>query len=136
MNFFVKDGAFSMTPYGKPRKVLNIRRNPAGNAYSELRGVMVRGHCDIIESLGYITPSGAECVGVLEHIGFWRLLDAGETREEPRQILDNRRDAQAPRLGLDDFTKGLCHSSERAATKSLDNLSDPVGGPISSASRQ
>ena len=56
MNFFVKDGAFFMTSYGKAQKVLNIRRNPkvalmveAGDAYSELRGVMVRGHCEIIE---------------------------------------------------------------------------------------
>jgi PPOX class probable F420-dependent enzyme len=56
MNFFVKDGAFYMTSYGKAQKVVNIRRNPkvalmveAGNAYAELRGVMVRGHCEIIE---------------------------------------------------------------------------------------
>ena len=56
MNFSVKDGAFYMTSYGKAQKVLNIRRNAkvalmveAGDAYSELRGVMVRGHCQIIE---------------------------------------------------------------------------------------
>jgi PPOX class probable F420-dependent enzyme len=58
MNYFVKDGAFYMTSYGKAQKVVNIRRNPrvalmveSGNAYSELRGVMVRGHCEIIEDL-------------------------------------------------------------------------------------
>lgn len=56
MNYFVKDGAFHMTSYGKAQKVINIRRNPkvalmveAGDAYGELRGVMVRGHCEIIE---------------------------------------------------------------------------------------
>src|SRR5215469_15957365 len=56
MNFFMKDGAFYMTSYAKAQKVLNIRRNPkvalmieSGNAYAELRGVMVRGHCEIIE---------------------------------------------------------------------------------------
>src|SRR5215472_3737745 len=56
MNFFVKDGAFYMTSYGKAQKVLNIRRNPnvalmveAGDQYSELQGVLVRGRCDIIE---------------------------------------------------------------------------------------
>ena len=56
MNFFVKDGAFCMTSYAKAQKVLNIRRNPkvalmaeAGDKYSELQGVMVRGHCEIIE---------------------------------------------------------------------------------------
>ena len=56
MSYFAKDGAFYMTSYGKAQKVVNIRRNPkvalmieAGNAYAELRGVMVRGHCEIIE---------------------------------------------------------------------------------------
>jgi nitroimidazol reductase NimA-like FMN-containing flavoprotein (pyridoxamine 5'-phosphate oxidase superfamily) len=56
MRFFVEDGAFYMTSYGKAQKVLNIRRNPmvglmveTGAAYSELQGVMVRGHCEIIE---------------------------------------------------------------------------------------
>ncbi len=56
MNFIVEDGAFYLTSYGKAQKVVNIRRNPkvalmieAGDAYTELRGVMIRGHCDIIE---------------------------------------------------------------------------------------
>src|SRR5215813_13366331 len=56
MNFVAKDGAFLMTSYAKAQKVVNIRRNPkvglmveAGNGYAELRGVMVRGHCEIIE---------------------------------------------------------------------------------------
>jgi len=56
MNYFAEDGAFYMTSYGKAQKVVNIRRNPkvalmieSGNAYAELRGVMVRGHCEIIE---------------------------------------------------------------------------------------
>jgi PPOX class probable F420-dependent enzyme len=56
MNFYVEDGAFYMTSYGKAQKVVNILRNPkvalmveAGSRYSELRGVMVRGHCEIIE---------------------------------------------------------------------------------------
>jgi PPOX class probable F420-dependent enzyme len=56
MGYFFADGAFYMTSYAKAQKVLNIRRNPqvglmveAGNAYAELRGVMVRGTCEIIE---------------------------------------------------------------------------------------
>src|SRR5438045_7161192 len=56
MNYFAKDGAFYMTSYAKAQKVVNIRRNPkvalmieAGDAYAELRGVMVRGQCEIIE---------------------------------------------------------------------------------------
>ena len=58
MNFLARDGAILMTSYGKAQKVLNIRRNPkvavmveSGRAYSELRGVMIRGICEIIEDL-------------------------------------------------------------------------------------
>ena len=58
MNYFVKDGAFYMTSYGKAQKVVNVRRNPkvglmveTGDSYAELRGVMVRGHCEIIEDV-------------------------------------------------------------------------------------
>ena len=56
MNFVLRDGAFYMTSYGKAQKVVNIRRNPkvammaeTGSAYAELKGVMVRGLCEIIE---------------------------------------------------------------------------------------
>jgi PPOX class probable F420-dependent enzyme len=56
MNYFEKDGAFWMTSYGKAQKVVNIRRDPRvalmvelGESYGELRGVMVRGHCTILE---------------------------------------------------------------------------------------
>jgi PPOX class probable F420-dependent enzyme len=56
MNYFAKDGAFYMTSYAKAQKIVNIRRNPkaalmieAGDSYAELRGVMVRGRCEIIE---------------------------------------------------------------------------------------
>jgi PPOX class probable F420-dependent enzyme len=55
MNFLEKNGVFYMTSYAKAQKVLNIRRNPkvalmveAGDQYSELQGVMVRGHCEIV----------------------------------------------------------------------------------------
>ncbi len=56
MNYFARDGAFFMTSYGKAQKVVNIRRNPrvalmieAGDEYAELRGVMIRGRCEILE---------------------------------------------------------------------------------------
>src|SRR5580704_18098294 len=56
MTFGVKDGAYYMTSYAKAQKVLNIRRNPrvglmieAGGSYAELKGVMVRGTCEIVE---------------------------------------------------------------------------------------
>jgi PPOX class probable F420-dependent enzyme len=56
MNYFARDGAFYMTSYGKAQKVVNVRRNPkvalmveTGDAYAELRGVMIRGRCEILE---------------------------------------------------------------------------------------
>jgi PPOX class probable F420-dependent enzyme len=56
MNFLARDGAILMTSYGKAQKVINIRRNPkvgvmveTGRSYSDLRGVMIRGECEIIE---------------------------------------------------------------------------------------
>ena len=56
MNYVYKDGAFYMTSYGKAQKVVNIRRNPkvglmveSGKVYNELQGVLVRGHCEIVE---------------------------------------------------------------------------------------
>lgn len=56
MGFVALDGAIYMTSYAKAQKVLNIRRNPkvgvmieTGNQYAEFQGVMLRGHCDIIE---------------------------------------------------------------------------------------
>src|SRR6202795_4344541 len=56
MSFLAKDGAIYMTSYAKAQKVLNIRRNPkvgvmieAGREYAEFQGVMIRGHCEVIE---------------------------------------------------------------------------------------
>jgi PPOX class probable F420-dependent enzyme len=67
MNFYARDGAFYMTSYAKAQKVVNIRRNPkvalmveTGNSYSELRGVMVRGHCEIVEGEDAVRTAFAE----------------------------------------------------------------------------
>jgi nitroimidazol reductase NimA-like FMN-containing flavoprotein (pyridoxamine 5'-phosphate oxidase superfamily) len=56
MSFGVRDGVYYMTSYAKAQKILNIQRNPkvglmveAGASYAELKGVMVRGHCELIE---------------------------------------------------------------------------------------
>jgi PPOX class probable F420-dependent enzyme len=70
MNYFVKDGAFYMTSYAKAQKVVNIRRNPqvglmieSGGAYAELKGVMVRGRCEIIEDVETVRAAMAESRG-------------------------------------------------------------------------
>lgn len=56
MGYLYKDGAIYMTSYGKAQKVLNARRNPkvgvmveTGKRYAELRGVMIRGNCEVID---------------------------------------------------------------------------------------
>jgi nitroimidazol reductase NimA-like FMN-containing flavoprotein (pyridoxamine 5'-phosphate oxidase superfamily) len=61
MGFYVEDGAFYMTSYAKAQKVINIRRNPkvglmveTGASYAELRGVMVRGSCEIIDDVNIV----------------------------------------------------------------------------------
>ena len=89
MNFAVRDGAYYMTSYGKAQKVVNIRRNPkvalmveAGSAYAELKGVMVRGHCEILE--------GAEAVA---EVFAWMAEDrreprpAGASRSAPKRVV-------------------------------------------------
>jgi nitroimidazol reductase NimA-like FMN-containing flavoprotein (pyridoxamine 5'-phosphate oxidase superfamily) len=79
MNFVMRDGAFYMTSYGKAQKIVNIRRNPkiaimaeAGTAYAELRGVMARGICEIIE--------GAEAV---HQVFAWSAEARGESYKRP-----------------------------------------------------
>jgi len=79
MNFVMHDGAFYMTSYGKAQKVVNIRRNPkiaimaeAGTAYAQLRGVMARGLCEIIE--------GAEAV---HQVFAWSAEARGESYKRP-----------------------------------------------------
>ena len=56
MGFLAKDDAIYMTSYAKAQKVINIKRNPkvglmieTGKNYGDFRGLMIRGHCDIIE---------------------------------------------------------------------------------------
>jgi PPOX class probable F420-dependent enzyme len=79
MNFVARDGAYYMTSYGKAQKVVNVRRNPkvglmveAGSAYAELKGVMVRGHCEILE--------GEEAV---HQVFAWSAEARGDTYRRP-----------------------------------------------------
>ena len=89
MNYREKEGAYYMTSYGKAQKVVNIRRDPkvgimveAGGAYAELKGVMVRGECAIIEE--------PEAVGeVLHWLGEGRTTErpAGASRSAPKRVV-------------------------------------------------
>ncbi len=56
MAYMEKDGCIYMSSYGKAQKVVNIRRNPkvavmieSGTAYDQLKGLMIRGRCEVID---------------------------------------------------------------------------------------
>jgi PPOX class probable F420-dependent enzyme len=85
MNFVERDGAYYMTSYGKAQKVVNIHRNPkvalmveTGTAYAELKGVMVRGHCDIVE--------GEDAV---RQVFAWSAEARGDTYKRPTGASDS-----------------------------------------------
>jgi len=71
MTFAVDEqGAFVMTSFRKAQKVLNIERNPqvalmieSGGSYAELRGVMVRGICEIIDDIDAVYDAFALIAG-------------------------------------------------------------------------
>lgn len=71
MTLGVKDGIYYMTSYAKAQKVINIRRNPkvalmveAGASYGELKGVMVRGTCEIVEGEEAVRDAWAIISGI------------------------------------------------------------------------
>ena len=91
MSYFAKDGAFYMTSYAKAQKVVNIQRNPKvalmielGSAYAELRGVMVRGHCEIIEGAEAVT---AAFTGMAEARGGGSARASGSTDSAPKRVV-------------------------------------------------
>lgn len=56
MAYMMKDDCVYMTSFKKAQKVVNARRNPkvavmveTGIAYNELKGVMIRGRCEVID---------------------------------------------------------------------------------------
>lgn len=56
MSYMAKGGLIYMTSFRKAQKVLNAKRNPrvavmveSGRAYAELKGVLIRGDCEVIE---------------------------------------------------------------------------------------
>jgi general stress protein 26 len=78
-----------MTSFGKAQKVVNIRRNPkvgimveSGGAYAELKGVMVRGECEIVEDPEIV----AEIMGWLGE-GRTTERPAGAVRSAPKRVV-------------------------------------------------
>jgi hypothetical protein len=65
-----------MSSYGKAQKVLNIRRNSkvgvmveTGRAYADLRGVMIRGDCEIVEEPKTVEATMRAIRGVAGDVG-------------------------------------------------------------------
>jgi PPOX class probable F420-dependent enzyme len=61
MWFFVDDGHVVFRSFTKSQKIVNLQRNPrlavlaeTGNAYSELRGVMIRGTARLVTDREYV----------------------------------------------------------------------------------
>jgi PPOX class probable F420-dependent enzyme len=65
MWFAVDDGAIRMWTYAKSQKAVNLRRDPRaallveeGTGYSELRGVLVRGRAELVETFDAVKAIG------------------------------------------------------------------------------
>lgn len=61
MWFVVEDGSIVFRSFTKSQKIVNLRRNPkltvlveTGDAYAELRGVMIRGAARLIDDRAYV----------------------------------------------------------------------------------
>lgn len=91
MAYLYKDGAIYMTSYGKAQKVVNARRNPrvgvmveSGHKYAELRGVMIRGYCEVLED-----PDAVRMVmrGVAEKEGRTAAVPSGAVSSAPKRVV-------------------------------------------------
>jgi PPOX class probable F420-dependent enzyme len=65
--YVVRGGELWAWTYGKSQKVRNLERDPrctlqveAGEAYGELRGVMIRAECELVRDPGAVAGIGAE----------------------------------------------------------------------------
>jgi PPOX class probable F420-dependent enzyme len=91
MNYVARDGAFYMTSYGKAQKVVNIRRNPrvalmieAGDEYAELRGVMIRGRCEILDDEASVRAAFAARAAVPANAG---PVEPGALASAPKRVV-------------------------------------------------
>ena len=91
MNYVARDGAILMTSYGKAQKVINIRRNPkvavmveTGRSYSDLRGVMIRGECEVIDDPGAVE---ATMRAILEKTSGSAALGRGPLKSASKRVV-------------------------------------------------
>src|SRR5260370_23351779 len=91
MKYVVRDGAILMSLYAKAQKVINIRRNPkvavmveTGRTYSDLRGVMIRGGCEIIEDIATVE---ATMRAILQKDSGQAVLGRGPLKSAPKRVV-------------------------------------------------
>lgn len=64
------DGTVRMTTFRKSQKVLNVQRDPKvtllvedGEEYSELRGLVIYGHCEVVDELRAVQDTLVDITG-------------------------------------------------------------------------
>ena len=67
MSYMVKEDVIYMSSFKKAQKVINAKRNPqvavmveSGDNYSQLKGVLIRGDCEVLEEPGAVFRSMKE----------------------------------------------------------------------------
>jgi PPOX class probable F420-dependent enzyme len=90
MWFAVIDGKINFTTFGKSQKVLNLKRDPrvsamleSGLAYNELKGLVVEGEAEIIDTLD-------ECLSVMGRVNEKYIGPQGEPSEGARKMAAKR----------------------------------------------
>ena len=90
-----------MTSFGKAQKVINIQRNPRvavmvehGLAYDKIRGVMIRGHAEIVEGANAVLDTMRLVVGKMARLagkpvepGSVVITDAYRRQAEKRVVI-------------------------------------------------
>jgi nitroimidazol reductase NimA-like FMN-containing flavoprotein (pyridoxamine 5'-phosphate oxidase superfamily) len=123
MNYVARDGAFYMTSYAKAQKVVNIRRNPkvalmieSGDEYAELRGVMIRGRCEILDDEASVMAAFAARAGAQANRSAWcsgssrRRWSAGTTASSADDTDPRAQDAYVKPAEASTRRAGCVHS--------------------------
>lgn len=80
MWYVVRDGKIVFRSFTKSQKIVNLRRNPklsvlleSGEAYNELRGVMIRGDARLVDDRDYVLEIYGALAAKYEMIGGQRV---------------------------------------------------------------
>jgi PPOX class probable F420-dependent enzyme len=98
--WFVRDGnVYKMWTYGKSQKAVNARRDPRasllvedGSAYSELRGISIRGHLTVIDPFDQVRAIG---------IALFKRYAGGPSGELQEEVVNEIERQARKRVGLE-----------------------------------